>query len=141
MKFKDKPCKHCKTEFTPKAPNNLYCSSKCSKRGLIDNYYQNVYKSSINEVEMLLERQNYVCAICERPGFSMNEYVRSPLNLDHNHKTGVIRGLLCHNCNRGLGLFQDDPKQLRKAADYIEGATTISKESTYKCMEAHNTEK
>jgi Fe-S oxidoreductase len=40
--------------------------------------------------------------------------------IDHNHDTGELRGRLCHNCNRGLGLFADDPNLLRTAAEYLE---------------------
>lgn len=41
--------------------------------------------------------------------------------LDHDHKTGAIRGGLCTHCNQGLGRFHDKPELLRAAADYIEG--------------------
>jgi len=41
------------------------------------------------------------------------------LNIDHCHKTGCFRGLLCFACNRALGYFKDDPKLLRKAAYYL----------------------
>jgi Recombination endonuclease VII len=39
---------------------------------------------------------------------------------DHNHATGEFRGWLCDTCNRGLGLFNDDPILMRKAANYVE---------------------
>lgn len=42
------------------------------------------------------------------------------LHLDHDHNTNKIRGMLCHKCNRALGFFKDNPKLLRKAADYLE---------------------
>lgn len=49
------------------------------------------------------------------------------LVVDHCHKTGRIRGLLCHNCNRALGLLQDDVGVLRKAIGYLKGVETTSK--------------
>ena len=42
------------------------------------------------------------------------------LVVDHNHATGEVRGPLCGNCNRAIGLMRDDPRTLRAAADYVE---------------------
>lgn len=52
-----------------------------------------------------------VCVICG----SDKELV-----VDHDHKTGVIRGVLCGKCNRGIGLLDDSPERLRRAAVYLE---------------------
>jgi len=57
--------------------------------------------------------QNGVCAICS--GVSKNK----SLAVDHNHVTGIVRGLLCDRCNRGLGNFQDSPKYFRRALEYL----------------------
>lgn len=64
----------------------------------------------------LLEKQGHRCAICKTtvPG---NGHVR--FVVDHDHKTGAARGLLCSNCNRGLGLFQDSISILLGAAAYL----------------------
>jgi hypothetical protein len=63
----------------------------------------------------LLETQDARCAICrtDTPGGKGGWHV------DHNHATGLVRGLLCTNCNQGLGQFADDPDRLRAAADYL----------------------
>lgn len=58
------------------------------------------------------------CPICFRVHPS-GLVARQP-HLDHDHKTGYVRGLLCYNCNVGLGLFKDNPTALRQAAVYLE---------------------
>lgn len=62
----------------------------------------------------LQKRHEGSCAICG--GTSVNG-----LHLDHNHVTNKVRGLLCCNCNLGLGNFRDDPKLLEKAIQYLGG--------------------
>lgn len=64
--------------------------------------------------ERLRIDQEYSCAIC---GIDEDDLSRA---LDLDHKGKVFRGLLCNNCNRGLGHFKDDPVLLRSAADYLE---------------------
>ena len=131
-KFKDKSCRLCSEVFSPMAPSHHYCSDRCKSYMEINNYYVKVYKVTYADVLTMLEHQNYLCAICKEVGFNMNKHVRSSLNLDHCHATGQVRGLLCHNCNRALGLFKDDVERMKTAIEYLEGATTISKESTLK---------
>ena len=55
----------------------------------------------------------------------MAEHHKSKLVVDHCHATGKVRGLLCHNCNRALGLLKDKISVLKNAIQYLEGATTI----------------
>lgn len=62
----------------------------------------------------LLAEQGGCCAICESddPG-------REWWSVDHDHATGAVRGLLCNNCNAGLGMFKDSPELIRAAYEYL----------------------
>lgn len=118
--FHEKRCKHCGKVFKPKAPSELYCSDFCKDYGLAEAYYKRVYGITLEEYLDLAEKQNFVCAICGKENFPMNGCHSGCLVVDHDHKTGKVRGLLCHNCNRALGLFQDSPFLLEKASDYLK---------------------
>lgn len=77
------------------------------------------YKMTAAEFNDLWKSQNGKCGICEvdlLPRGRQNNSVA----VDHNHKTGAVRGLLCHACNRAIGLFKDNPKILQSAAKYLE---------------------
>jgi hypothetical protein len=67
------------------------------------------------EWKALVSEQDGCCAICGLRA----EYVPS-LAVDHCHKTGKVRGLLCRKCNTALGQLGDDPDRLRKAIEYLE---------------------
>lgn len=78
------------------------------------------YKITPEQFEAMLLAQDWRCAICRRPEMSTTRNgVRKRLAIDHCHKTGVIRGLLCQDCNQGLGKLGDDPERLEVAAAYI----------------------
>ncbi|WP_414464373.1 endonuclease VII domain-containing protein [Hyphomicrobium sp. DY-1] len=69
-----------------------------------------VYKP---EYEALHKRQNGCCAICGR------KPEKRSLVVDHEHGTGVVRGLICYHCNTGLGMFGDDPSRILSALNYL----------------------
>lgn len=138
--FKEKPCKWCRIPFQPQAPAHMYCSQDCVTKGFDSNRLRKVYGLEYNDYLALQEKQNGLCAICGGEGFELVVGQRILLVIDHCHTTGKVRGLLCHNCNRGIVLMQDNPENLRKAADYIEGATTIPQGSRIKRSEAHSTQ-
>jgi hypothetical protein len=78
------------------------------------------YGMSIEEFIILRDKQENKCAICGKEetrkstlGFQMN------LSVDHDHKTGKIRGLLCKKCNTAIGSLFDDTQLLTKAISYI----------------------
>ena len=130
--FKCKKCKNCKNLFTPKAPSELYCSDNCKDYGLTEAYYKRVYKITIQEYLDMAEAQNFLCQICKKENFAMRESHSGCLVVDHEHKTNKVRGLLCHNCNRAIGLLQDNTDYLKNAITYLESVTTIPKGSTIK---------
>ena len=111
--FKPKDCRWCGSTFNPVGPSHMYCSNECRKEVYSDKHYRRTYGVGVSWVKEQLEVQNWKCAICRTEGFKMREDHVSGMNLDHCHKTGKVRALLCHNCNRGLGLMQDDPDILR----------------------------
>lgn len=124
--FRSKPCRLCGSMFTPKAPSELYCSDFCKDTALTDRYLQRCYGIDSKEYARLHKLQNGRCAICGGEGFLMDKRRHGvKLVVDHDHVNGKVRGLLCHNCNRGLGLFHDSLKDLKSAISYIERATTI----------------
>jgi hypothetical protein len=73
------------------------------------------YGISLEEYQVLLRNQGGVCAICGTSKCSTGQR----LAVDHDHNTGAVRGVLCKNCNVGLGSFKDDPERLLNAADYL----------------------
>ena len=77
------------------------------------------YKIGIEDYQRRLGEQGGCCAICRKPESLEIKGCVVSLAVDHDHSTGAVRGLLCSNCNRGLGLFNDDPALLLAAMDYL----------------------
>lgn len=86
-----------------------YSASKRRERTLREGY-----NMSLTDYDDMLDSQQGKCAIC-------GSYPKSkPLAVDHCHHSGVIRGLLCSNCNTALGLFADDGARMEKAIAYLK---------------------
>jgi hypothetical protein len=116
--FKDKACKTCGTTFTPTNPCNTYCSQQCKGK---NSYYKRQYGITDSDLAKMKAEQDNKCYLCGSEGFLIGKNNHSEkLAVDHCHSTGKVRRLLCHNCNRALGLFQDNPEVLRKAVNYLE---------------------
>jgi hypothetical protein len=116
--FRDKSCKTCGSVFTPTNPCQLYCSKECKGKNA---YYKRNYGITDADLTKKKAEQDNKCFLCGSEGFLIGKNNHSEkLVVDHCHETGRVRKLLCQNCNRGLGLFQDNPELLRKAAEYVE---------------------
>lgn len=77
-------------------------------------------KIAKEEYYRLIEKQNNKCAICfNNETKQRKDGTLSPLCIDHCHKTGKVRGLLCNKCNRGIGFFKDNINNLKNAIDYL----------------------
>lgn len=72
------------------------------------------YGLTIKDYESLLAAQDHKCSICRRGLDAFEPHV------DHSHATGQVRGLLCFNCNTGLGHFRDDITVLKAAIEYLD---------------------
>lgn len=91
-------------------------SEKLRKRNL-----KQCFNLTLEQFDFILKLQNECCDIC---GVSFS--VKKP-HVDHNHNSAgkEVRGLLCPECNKGLGMFQDNPEFLRSAAMYLEENTSV----------------
>ena len=87
-----------------------------------EKFYQIERKFGISEEYYfsMLEKQGFKCEICKIPLEDYkNQGYRDFFSVDHDHKTGKIRGLLCDKCNRALGFFGENEETLLNAAEYI----------------------
>ncbi len=127
---KQRSCKFCSGTFTAVMTAELACSDFCrgqlGKMSLFRYTVQTKHGISTQRYEEILKEQGSRCAICgsDRP----YEYETLPSGtvarwyIDQDPKTGKVRGLLCFDCNAGLGKFRDDWGLLLKAASYISGS-------------------
>lgn len=72
---------------------------------------RHAYGIEPEQYDIMFQEQKGLCAICQK---------KKKLCVDHDHSTGKVRGLLCHNCNRGLGSFYDNTSFLNKAVEYLQ---------------------
>ena len=80
-------------------------------------HLKSLYGLSLTDFDNLLLAQNNKCPICGQP-----LDLQKPKNVvvDHSHKTGKVRGILCSNCNKALGFLKDNPEYAYNASIYLE---------------------
>lgn len=109
----DSWCKSCRRKY--KKDNKEYIASHRRKNA---RRYQLKHKfgMSKDDYKKLYNKQKGKCGICKQHSKSFTR----DLCVDHSHKTGLVRGLLCHKCNASIGLLNDDVKLLLRAIDWIK---------------------
>ena len=105
-------CKLCQnTKRTENRRKNPVAASNAVRRSKL----KCKYGISVEQYDLMFQEQNGVCAICGRESPDGRR-----LHIDHCHATNTVRGLLCCDCNRGLGIFKDNLNYLQKAFDYLQ---------------------
>lgn len=84
-----------------------------------DSHLKTRYGITSAEFDVMLEEQKGCCAICKADDPAPARKGTYSFAVDHDHQTQEVRGLLCNNCNKGLGNFQDNHELLIKAARYL----------------------
>lgn len=120
-------CERCGVVFFPvryKTDRSRFCSRACkekartaSGRAAVDvrkSYFKTRYGLTVEQVEEMAEAGCGICGTTEWMGRHNRPHV------DHDHKTGKVRGILCSECNTGLGKFKDDPALTQAATAYLE---------------------
>lgn len=107
-------CSHCGTRVALQANDygNYYCVAKSRRSVAMPAAKERVREHGLTDSEANALKENASCAICSST---------DRLVIDHCHATGVVRGVLCSECNLGVGKFRDSPDLLRNAAHYLEG--------------------
>jgi hypothetical protein len=101
-----KDCDHARVRTYHK--NN---KDKVTKRQLVS-HRRRQYGINEEEYNNMIISQNNICAICHKPS-------HKTLHIDHDHITGMVRGLLCSNCNTGIGFLKEDISILTRAIKYL----------------------
>ena len=89
-------------------------ATRRARRSRHNSHLKEAYGITIQDYDRILASQGGKCAIC-KGGTSKRHFA-----VDHNHKNGQIRGLLCARCNTGLARFMDNITNLRRAVRYMK---------------------
>jgi len=111
----DYRCTECYREYNKQYRKRIGKNSARNKQHAL----KSIYGISLQDYNSMLIKQNYKCAICNQKPLDVG---RKKLAVDHCHDTGVIRGLLCSNCNSALGSMKDNITSLISAISYLEGS-------------------
>lgn len=132
-KYKGTPpvqiCTNCDKEFVRRTPRQKYCSKECGGTPRHAHILK-AYGLTAKDYNDLMQKCGGRCTICKQKETASIRGKVAELTVDHCHTTGKVRGLLCRQCNVGLGNFKDKVDLLHAAIKYLEGSETIPKGST-----------
>ena len=111
--YKDGRCSFCKKCYSQ------YHKSPIGREKQRSNRLKKRFNITLEQYDKMLEEQNGVCAICKSLETKILWGAVIRLSVDHDHKTGKVRGLLCDRCNRALGTVNDDANLLKKLIKYL----------------------
>jgi uncharacterized Zn ribbon protein len=121
---KPRACALCGKEFLQANSTQKYCPDcrkKKERQWGTDACFAR-YGITQKEYDELYQTQSGKCAVCGKDNSGATQSGnRKRMYVDHDHKTGRVRGLLCSNCNMALGFVHDDPALLTKLAEYLKG--------------------
>jgi hypothetical protein len=118
-------CISCEKERNKKRPASYKHKKYQNYVRNIDKYKSqkiyNLYGITLEEKNKLEQSQGGVCAICKQKETLLNRKTKTlrEMPVDHSHKTGKIRGILCSGCNTAIGLLKENPEICIAAAEYL----------------------
>lgn len=117
--FLNRICKNC-----PTAPTAYKIRNRKRNRPVGHAREQSLKKYGITlaQYDQMIVDQNNCCKICDKEFIKTSSEHRNPINVDHCHNTGKVRGLLCSKCNTALGNFNDNEDILLKAIEYLKNS-------------------
>jgi hypothetical protein len=124
LELADRRCLHCDEPMPPtRNAAAIFCSQECKRKERVASgrasesskrhYFGKQYGLTVEQVREMAEAGCGICGTREWQGRHGRPHV------DHDHATGAVRGILCSECNIGLGKFRDDPATLERAIVYL----------------------
>lgn len=123
-------CPACGAGFVGYRSDTVFCSRTCKAKGRTGDgrgaeaarrsYFKRQYGLTVDQVDEMLLGGCAICGTIDWPGRHNRGHI------DHDHATGKVRGVLCSECNTGLGKFRDDPELVDRAAAYLRSAVDLT---------------
>lgn len=113
----EKTCDVCGKKFITAFSKWKRCSKECGLKWHRFEYIKYIWPYGITSKEYneMFNKQEGCCKLCK----THQSDLKAKLNIDHNHMTDEVRGLLCNQCNQALGLIKENPSTLKNMLEYV----------------------